>query len=51
MNNHKTGGKPVKDQAEKDETHLLKSLYDGKNKKKKFNDEEENQKKFYKPLD
>ena len=44
-------GKAVKKQAKEDETRLLNSLYGAQKKTKNFDDEEENQKKFYEPLD
>lgn len=41
----------MKKQAKKDETRLLNSLYGAQKKTKNFEDEKENQKKFYEPLD
>ena len=43
---------PVKNHGKRDETRLIRSLYGMKKKtKKKFKNEEENQKKFYEPVD
>lgn len=43
---------PVKNHGKRDETRLIRSLYGmKKNIKKKFDNEEENQKKFYEPVD
>ena len=41
----------MKKHSKEDETRLLNSLYGAQKKTKNFEDEKENQKKFYEPLD